>query len=462
MPASLRIFCKTAAVAGLLAMGGATLTRLSAKNITALHGLDARPAAKAYLQMPPRANGQMPPLLSQTGAFHDTRQLIPSPSLIPYDLNVSFWSDGASKSRWISVPNDAASRNSKIGFAPTGEWTFPIGTVFVKHFEISTDETHPEIKRRLETRLLVRDATGSVYGVTYKWRADGSDADLLTTNVSENILIKTATGMRTQTWYYPSRQDCRTCHTDLAGGVLGVKTRQVNREVIYPNGTTANQLLVWNHIGLLSSNFDAAKVSSYPKLATTTDLTRSLEDRARSYLDANCANCHRPGGTVAYFDARYDVPLAQQKLIEGQVLINQGVDNSQIIAPHDIWRSILFMRVNTVEAIRMPPLARQTLDKQGAALLREWIESLPGPPVLAPVTFSPRGGNFSKPVEVTLNEPEPGAVIHYTLDGSTPTKSDPVYEKPIKVESPMTVRAKAYKPGFTRSIAAQETFIIGE
>ncbi len=63
---------------------------------------------------------------------------------------------------------------------------------------------------------------------------------------------------------------------------------------------------------------------------------------------------------------------------------------------------------------------------------------------------------------VTLNESEPGAVIHFTLDGSTPTKSDPVYERPIKIEGPTTVRAKAYKAGFTHSIAAQETFIIGE
>ena len=198
-----------------------------------------------------------------------------------------------------------------------------------------------------------------------------------------------------------------------------------------------------------------------PSLAHADDTTRSLEDRARSYLDANCAHCHRPGGTVAYFDARYDTPLAQQNFIEGQVLIDQGIDNPRTVAPHDIWRSILYMRVNTVEPIKMPPLAHEMPDRQAVTLLRQWIESMPGPPVLEPPAISPRGGDYDKPVEVTIKEIEAGASIHYTLDGSAPTASDPVYEKPIKIEGPTIVRAKAFKHGFTKSITVQEVFIIG-
>src|SRR5262249_24741294 len=160
------------------------------------------------------------------------------------------------------------------------------------------DETRPELKRRLETRLLVRDATGSVYGVTYKWRADNADAELLASNFSETILIKTISGVRTQTWYYPSRQDCRVCHTDKAGGVFAAKPRQINRDTALGNGKPENQLLRLNRIGLFESGFRSEDLAHYARLASPDDPTRSLEERARSYLDANCAHCHRPGGTV--------------------------------------------------------------------------------------------------------------------------------------------------------------------
>lgn len=405
--------------------------------------------------MPPRADGALPPRLSQTGAFKDVARLTPSDSLIPYDLIVSFWSDGAEKSRWLSVPE-----NQKIKFAPAGEWVFPKGTVFVKHFELATDETHPEVSHRLETRLLVCDDRGGVYGVAYKWRADNRDADLLATNLTESILIKTVTGVRTQMWYYPSRQDCLTCHTANAGYVLGVKTRQLNHEFTFPSGVADNELRAWNHIGMFATNLAEADLENLPKLASLDDPARSLADRARSYLDANCAHCHRPEGTVANFDARYDTPLAQQNLIQGRVLINERIDGARIIAPNDIWRSLLFLRANTVEAFKMPPLARNTIDRRGMKLLQEWIDSQPGPPVLPPPEISPPGGTFAQPVVVVLKS-EPGATIRYTVDGTVPSAEDLLYEKPILLASPTILRAKAFKPGFTKSITTQEIFLIG-
>jgi hypothetical protein len=186
-----------------------------------------------------------------------------------------------------------------------------------------------------------------------------------------------------------------------------------------------------------------------------------VQDRARSYLDANCAQCHRPGGTVAYFDARYDTPLEKQELIDGPVLINQGIDKPRVISPHDIWRSIIYMRVNTVDDIKMPPIARETIDQKGVKLLQDWITSLPGRSVLDPPTMSPEGGTFRGPVEVSLTEREPGADIRYTVDGSVPGPSDMRYEKPIKLTGPVVLRARAYKDGFTRSITTQQVFIIG-
>jgi mono/diheme cytochrome c family protein len=242
--------------------------------------------------------------------------------------------------------------------------------------------------------------------------------------------------------------------------VLGVKTRQLNRPMTYSSGVTDNELRAWNHASLFDTHLTDADLKTLPALARMDDPTRSLTDRARSYLDANCAQCHRPKGTVAYFDARYDTPLADQNLVKGSVLIDERIDNPHIIAPRDIWRSILYMRADTVDAFKMPPVARNTIDERGMALLRQWIESLPGPPVLPPPAISPVGGNYDHPITVELKS-EPGAIIRYTIDGTVPTPSDLLYEKPVQLTGPTILRAKAFKPGYTRSITSQEIFIVG-
>src|SRR5882724_9996198 len=92
-------------------------------------GLESRPEAIPFLLMPRSEDGPLPQVLSKTGAFRDGRVLAPIDSLIPYELNVSFWSDGASKWRWISLPNQKGESPQTIRFSPGGEWLFPNGTV---------------------------------------------------------------------------------------------------------------------------------------------------------------------------------------------------------------------------------------------------------------------------------------------------------------------------------------------
>jgi hypothetical protein len=94
--------------------------------------------------------------------------------------------------------------------------------------------------------------------------------------------------------------------------------------------------------------------------------------------------------------------------------------------------------------------------------LRQWIESLGGRPVLAPPDFSLAAGNYPTAIDVKLTQAEPGAEIRYTLDGSIPGSADPLYQRPLHLANSTTVRAKAFKNGYTRSITAQETFIVGE
>jgi len=320
------------------------------------------------------ASRPLPILLSATAAFTNLATLEANPGFVPYNVNSPLWSDAAAKTRWIGVPT-----NSYVTFSPTGSWNFPAGTVFMKHFELATNDTNPNDKKRLETRLLVMGTNGLVYGASYKWRPDNSDADLVQVLTNENITITTASGTRIQTWSYPGRQDCLRCHTIPSGGVLGANTRQFNGDFPYPStGVTDNQIRALNHIGLFSSPVTEAAIPNYTKLVAVTDTNASLEFRVRSYLDANCSHCHRPGGGVnALFDARIDTPLESQGLIGGTVLNNLGIAGAKVIAPTNLAASVLYQRDNNVADIKMPPLAKNMIDSNAVAVVAAWINSLP-------------------------------------------------------------------------------------
>jgi uncharacterized repeat protein (TIGR03806 family) len=402
-----------------------------------LHGCSAeRPHTRFELTVPHDATAHPPALLSQVGVFREVRTLEPAPGLVAYDVNVPFWSDGAAKRRWILLP-----AGQKVHFAETGSWTFPPGTVFVKHFEFPG--------RRIETRVLVRDRADGVFGFTYRWRVDQSDADLVT-----DALMA---GVGSKQWYFPSSQDCKTCHTPGSGGVLGVNTRQLNGPS--PDGAE-NQLVAFSRTGLLDAkHIEPDKLN---RLHRVDDEQASVGDRARSYLDANCANCHRPGGVAGNFDARFETPPEKQNLVGGPVLINLGVDHARTIAPGDVWRSIALTRMQTIDGTRMPPLGHLTVDANGVTLLREWIASLPGPKVLEPPTIQPAGGEFRGQLAVKLSHADPHAKIHYTLDGSLPVKSSPVYSDPIVLTEPVTLRARAFADGMMQSVGVQETYIVND
>ena len=320
---------------------------------------------------PPPPARVMPKLISQTGVFADLTNLSSANFLIPYTVNSPLWSDGAVKSRWFTIPT-----NTVINFSANGEWTFPAGSVFVKNFDLPVDDTNPKVLRRLETRILVRDTNNYVYGASYKWRMDNSDADLVSTGITEPIEIKTATGTRTQNWFYPGRQDCLTCHTIASGGVLGIKTRQLNGSFNYPNGVTANQLHTLGHLGIFDAAFDDRKIYRYPRLVNITNNSTALQLRVRSYLDANCSMCHRPGSAGAFFDARFDTPLAKQNFINGAVANQLGISGAKVIVPGDTNKSILFQRISIVGENQMPPLARNLVDDKAVAVIGKWISSL--------------------------------------------------------------------------------------
>ncbi|MEM6802910.1 MAG: PQQ-dependent sugar dehydrogenase, partial [Bacteroidota bacterium] len=322
-----------------------------------------------------------PATLSQTGAFSDLSNLTPAPGVIPYGMYESFWSDGAFKKRWLAMPNDGSHNTAEeqIEYTENGEWIFPEGAVLIKHFELPIDESNPGLTKRLETRFSIVSNSGKIYGLSYKWRADGSDADLLSSSLDENITVNTPAGPRTQTWHYPSRTECLSCHNDAVGGTLGLRTRYLNNNLNYPKtGINANQLVTLSALGIIPESITDANVGTLPSNASQSDANADLEKRARSYLDLNCGYCHRPGtGNRAVFDARINTPLFLSNLFTDQLNQSLGIAGEKVIAPGDVGRSVLYQRLHSTDpAIMMPPLAKGEIDEAGSALIAQWIGQL--------------------------------------------------------------------------------------
>jgi hypothetical protein len=454
-----------------VAVDGSGLSSTSAPiNITVnpgsglTYGLTTNPPVGAFLNMPTTSSGTLPPLLSQTGAFSNTTNRTPSGGLIPYVPNEPQWKDNAVGSWFMALPG------GQIQFAPTNAWTFPAGTVFVKNFDMVVNQTNTGVPlRRLETQLLVRDINGSVYGASYKWRPDDSDADLLATGVSEDIYVTNATGISTQTWYYTGPADCLECHNTAVANnasginVLGVNARQLNGSLTYPaTGVTDNQLRTLNRLGLFYPAFDEATITNIPHLSAMTNVSAPLQDRVRSYLDVNCEQCHQPGGQGPTWDARYDTPLAQQNITNFPATFSLGIsDNACIIKAQDIWRSVIYDRINTVDQDIQMPDFRNLIDTNGVAVMAAWINSLPGLAALAPPAITPSGGTFSPSVTVTLTPPDGTAQLYYTLNGTLPTTNSFLYVGPFTLTNGATfVMANAFETNYNNSIAVSAFFTV--
>ncbi|MET0388374.1 MAG: PQQ-dependent sugar dehydrogenase [Polyangiales bacterium] len=308
----------------------------------------------------------MPPaLLSQTGLFRDTATLEPAPGLIEYQVNVPLWSDGTDKRRFVALPNGQSAT-----LAPETQPELPPGTVFVKHFELAPDAFDPSTRLRLETRVSVVQEHG-VHAVTYRWRADQRDAELVLAHAEIGLEYRTADG-HTGAWQYvfPSPAECLRCHAAAAGDALGFRTAQLNR----PLADGSNQLAHLARAGVLA--LGAHDVSSWPRLYGLQEHDVSLEHRVRSYLDANCSFCH--GWQVLYgtrWDARVGVPAHAAGIVDGAT---HHVDQRlRIVRPRDPEHSLLLRRVATTETEqRMPPIGSQRVDVDFAAVLERWIVSL--------------------------------------------------------------------------------------
>jgi hypothetical protein len=346
---------------------------------------------------------KFPTKLSETGLFKSVKDHEPEAGLIPYSVNAPLWSDSADKERFIALPRD-----SRIDFTSERGWEFPEGAVLVKTFSFA--------KRRIETRLLTRQR-GKWAGYSYVWNDEQTEATLVSaTGMDRTFAIddpKEATGKRTQVWHYPSRTECMVCHSRAANFVLGLNVLQMNKDHDY-GGVIDNQLRTLDHLAIFRVNridtihewkragFDrilpiALDVieevfrqqpqytdhlpnppAHYPALVDPADARADKALRVRSYLHANCSQCHvRAGGGNSPIDLEFTTALDKMQIV-GKRPQHQNFDlpEALLVSPGKPEQSILYHRVNVRGHGQMPPLATAIRDHAAVKLLRDWIAEL--------------------------------------------------------------------------------------
>lgn len=326
-------------------------------------------------------SGSFPATLGATGLFADLSDLAPNPGLLPYQVNLPFWSDHAVKRRWFIIPDPT----QKMQWSRNETWIYPTGQIWVKHFDMPLIRSNPPLPtdpltptKRLETRILVKTSTGS-YGVSYRWNLAGTEATLVPEYGANFDIQITRNGTPyTQRWRIPSRAECSSCHTPQAGYSLSMNTRQLNR-VNTINGFSDNQLNLLKNGNFFSNSPESPNVLPY--YLAPDAISFPLESRVRSYLAVNCAYCHQAGGTAspAMWDARPQLSLDQTGLVNG-IPSNEFMDSpNKLVAPGDLLHSVLYNRVAATNGYsRMPPIASSELDQTNIALLSDWItQSLP-------------------------------------------------------------------------------------
>jgi hypothetical protein len=168
------------------------------------------------------------------------------------------------------------------------------------------------------------------------------------------------------------------CHNPQANFVLGFSPKQLNLEIA-SGRTMENQLLRFAKAGMFAAKLQKSQLRKLPRFVSLKDNSASVQERMRSYLDSNCAHCHRPELALSVWDGRSDRSLAKQRIVNSRAIMHAFADeDAKGIAPGDLEHSYLYLRMKSTEPfMRMPPLGSNVVHHEAVALMKAWIKSMP-------------------------------------------------------------------------------------
>jgi uncharacterized repeat protein (TIGR03806 family) len=310
--------------------------------------------------------------------------IVPYAGVTPYDLNTPLFSDSAVKLRTVWMPD-----GTHATYSATQVFEFPTGTIFTKSFGFRDDLRKPQPALRwIETRVFIKQAAGWK-AVSYTWDDAQKTATL---DYAGGLLpiswLDEAGNPASAQYLVPNGNQCKECHgqhdavsnTD-ATLVIGPKARNLNKTFHYATGDE-NQLAHWTAAGLLTgAPADPAKA---PRLAAWNDpASGTVAERARAYLEVNCAHCHSEGGlartTGLFLWADVTAP-SSYGVCKPPVAVGEASGGFLYdVVPGDPDHSILAFRLgSTRPSVMMPQISRSIVDTAGLALVRDWVTGLNG------------------------------------------------------------------------------------
>ena len=319
-----------------------------------------------------------PPLLSATGLYAAEGTMQIDPRNRPFSPQYPLWSDGATKRRWIRLPDGAA-----IDAKDLSRWDFPIGTRFWKEFSFDG--------RKVETRFLWRVSKDQWRFASYAWNEAQTEASLAPESGIPNV-FEVAPGKRHT---IPSIVDCRSCHDSARTEILGFDALNLSddrdpnaphaepltREMITLRTLTEGNLITPKRLDL---------VTTPPRIQASSPEARA----ALGYLSTNCGSCHNRDSSIASLGLilKHTVPesagqpaagectaaLATTAGKRGHWVVPEAQEASRIINPGHPESSALIRRVKSRRpSSQMPPLGTVLVDRQAVDLLAAWVQSNP-------------------------------------------------------------------------------------
>jgi len=312
--------------------------------------------------------GDSPPTLECTGLYSDFATKTVAASARPYAPAVPFWSDGAEKSRWVSLPTGSA-----IDTSDMNDWKFPVGTKIWKEFKLDG--------KRIETRFMVKLPREGWEFATYLWNKDETAAPL------HRIGVRPVEGT---TYEVPSVHQCMLCHAGSKDRVLGFQ---------------AISLGLAGATGLNLETLTTESMLTTPPISTTVEIPSGGDPTAAAalaWLNVNCGvSCHNSGpGDAAYsglylkiradeiWPAEGGAPKSIDQLDAWATSVGVASKQQPPMASATYERikagapdesMIVYFtgrREDTGGYVQMPPITTHTVDTAGVQLLRDWISAM--------------------------------------------------------------------------------------